>query len=273
MTSTSKILVLDDEAGIRLFLQETLTSDGHEVVAVESGQQALDLIAQQTFDLALLDLNLPGIGGMDVLPRLRQNAPDTVVIILTAHGSLETAVEALRQGAHDYLFKPCKTVQLRESIRKGLLKRRQELQKRAVLRKLEESLAFTLDSLRENIDEPPVPAVASPQFDEPPEDRGRFLRHGDLIVDFSRHVITLNEHLLELSPTEFDLLAYLVSEAPRTIAPKELVREVQGYESENWEASEIVRQHIRRIRLKIKMATGQTNVIQTVRGIGYAITT
>lgn len=274
MTSTTKILILDDEPGIRLYLEETLTSDGHQVVTAESGQQALELIAQHTFDLALLDLNLPGMGGMDVLPILRRNAPDTVVIILTAHGSLDTAVEALRQGAHDYLFKPCKTVQLRESIRRGLLKRRQELQKRTVLQKLEESLAITLNSLRENIDEPPPLVVPSPQLDdEPSEEKGRFLHHGDLIVDFARHVITLNDHLLELSPTEFDLLAYLVSEAPRTVAPKELVREVQGYESEQWEASEIVRQHIRRIRLKIKKSTGQTTVVRTVRGVGYTVTT
>ena len=276
--SGAKILVMDDEVGIRLFLEETLTGDGHEVIAAGSGEQALSLIDSHTFDLALLDLNLPGIGGMDVLLTLREKAPKTVVIILTAHATLETAVEALRQGAHDYLFKPCKTVQLRESIRKGLLKRQQALSQQNVLHQLEQHLSNSLEDLRASLEQSTIEvSPAAPEnfpkveLPEPLEDSGRFLQRGELIIDFSRHLITLAGHLLELSPTEFDLLAYLTSEAPRVISPQELVREVQGYESEPWEASETVRQHIRRLRQKIKKATGYTDIVDTRRGVGYTI--
>lgn len=281
MVTPAKILIMDDEVGIRLFLKETLTRDGHEVVMVESGEAALVLINEQKFDLALLDLHLQGIGGMDVLAALRQQAPDTVVIILTAHATLETAVEALRQGAHDYLFKPCKTIQLRESIRKGLLNRQREMKQRNLLRQLEQHMTSQLENIRATITEQPdkAPAITPPPL-EPLvekieesviEDQGRFLQRGGLIVDFSRHVITLKGNLLELSPTEFDVLAYLVSEAPRVISPQELVREVQGYESEIWEARDTVRQHIYNIRHKIKQATGQTDIIRTARGVGYNI--
>lgn len=278
--TTTKILVTDDEPGIRLFLEETLTSDGHQVTTAESGEKALHLIANQKFDLALLDLNLPGIGGMEVLAALHKQAPDTIVIILTAHATLETAVEALRQGAHDYLFKPCKTVQLRESIRKGLLKRQQALQQRNVLHQLEKHLSSSLENLRATIEQKsdtPLPNTVqpppqiTPPIVEPIDEGGRFLQHQDLIVDFSRHVITLDGHLLELSPTEFDLLAYLISESPRVISPQELIREVQGYESEIWEASETIRQHVRRLRQKIKKSTGRTNIIDTRRGVGYTV--
>jgi DNA-binding response OmpR family regulator len=86
-----------------------------------------------------------------------------------------------------------------------------------------------------------------------------------------RHVITLNGHLLELSPTEFDLLAYLISEAPRVVSAQELVREVQGHESEPWEARDIVRYHVYRIRRKMKAAAGRTDALCTVRGVGYTI--
>ncbi|MBU0702680.1 MAG: helix-turn-helix domain-containing protein, partial [Chloroflexi bacterium] len=72
-------------------------------------------------------------------------------------------------------------------------------------------------------------------------------------------------------PTEFDLLAYLVSEAPRVVSPQELVREVQGYESEPWEARDTVRYHIYRIRQKMKVGTESKSVIRTVRGVGYTI--
>ena len=285
MTLKTRILIVDDEESIRFSLAETLTRDGHQVTAVESGEAALELVATETFDLALIDLNLPGIKGIEVLAVLRKQLPDIIIIVLTAHASLETAVEALRQGAHDYLFKPCKTVELRESIRRGLLSRQQQLRQRDLLRQLEQHLANSLENIRATIVEHPSPPPAMPVSERPTEvqptpdeptkerlaEEGRFLQRGGLVVDFLRHVITLDEHLLELSPTEFNLLAYLISEMPRVVPPQELVREVQGYESEQWEASEVVRYHIYRLRLKIKVATNRTDVIHTVRGVGYTV--
>jgi DNA-binding response OmpR family regulator len=269
MTSIAKILVVDDEIGVRFFLEETLTRDGYQVTAVESGEAALECIVTQEFDLALLDLKMKGVGGIEVLVTLRQQSPDTAVIVLTGHGSLETAVEALRQGAHDYLFKPCKTVELRESVRTGLLKRRRERRQRELLAQLEHSMSNHLEEIRAAVVEhPPAPSFLSPK---PVAEQARFLQRGGLIVDFMRHIVTLSGRLLELSPTEFGLLAYLISEAPRVISPQELVREVQGYESEPWEARDLVRYHVYRIRRKIKAVTGRADVIRTVRGVGYTI--
>ncbi len=91
------------------------------------------------------------------------------------------------------------------------------------------------------------------------------------IVDSSQYVITLDGHPLELSPTEFNLLAYLISVTPRVVSPQELTHEVQGYESERWEASETIRAHIYRIRQKIKKSTGRINVVRTVWGVGHTI--
>lgn len=276
----ANILVVDDELGIRLFLEETLTRDGHQVVAVESGEEALVRVENETFDLALLDLKLKGINGMEVLAAMRQQSPDTAVIILTAHATLETAVEALRQGATDYLFKPCKTVQLRESVRKGLLDRQRQLRQRKLLHQLEQHLTSELEDIRATIGERPAlstpapveqPLEVLPVEAESAEEQRRFLQRGGLIVDFLSHIITLDGNLLELSPTEFDLLAYLISEAPRVISPQELVREVQGYASEVWEASDTVRQHVYKIRQKAKEASGEIDPIRTVRGVGYSV--
>jgi two-component system OmpR family response regulator len=280
MATQARILIVDDEAGIRFALEETLARDGYQVTTAESGEAALACVAAQPTDLVLIDLRLPGMSGMEVLAALRQQSPDTVVIVLTAHASLETAVEALRQGAHDYLFKPCKTVELRESVRRGLLSRRQKLQQRGLLQQLEQHLSSSLQNLRATMAEPPAAAdVLRPVAGEavvppdggPAEEEGRFLQQGGLIVDLTRHVITLGGQLLELSPTEFDLLAYLASEAPRVVSPQELVREVQGYQSETWEASETVRYHVYRLRQKIKEATGRADIIRTVRGVGYTL--
>ncbi|MBI1880723.1 MAG: response regulator transcription factor [Chloroflexi bacterium] len=277
MALTTSILIVDDEAGIRMTLAETLMNDGHQVIAVESGKSALQHIATQEFDLALIDIKLKDIAGTEVLAALRQQSPDTVVIMLTGHATLETAIEALRQDAHDYLFKPFKTNELRESIRKGLLNRQQALRQRELLQQLEQHMAHQLANLRAVMVEQPTTPLPKPStelshptdtFAEEPE---QFLRRGRLIVDFKRHLITVDERLLELSLTEFNLMAYLISKAPRVISPQELVRQVHGYDSEPWEASETVRSHIYHIRQKSKDAAGGREVIRTIRGVGYTI--
>ena len=213
----ARILIVDDEASIRFFLAETLERDGYLVVPAESGEIALQRIQSEEYDLALLDLRMKGVGGMEVIAALRQKWPDTVIIVLTAHASLETAVEALRQGAHDYLFKPCKTVELRESIHNGLLKRQQELRRRQLLTQLEHNLSQNLAELRAVGGSDPPGAVkraivrpgaeenksvslAPAPVTQPSDDGSRFLHCCGIIVDIARHVITLHGHLLELSP-------------------------------------------------------------------------
>lgn len=255
----AQILVVDDQPGIRFFLSELLGNEGHDVVAVSSGEKALAKIAEQEFDLALVDLKLDRIGGLQVLEQIQAQTPDTVVIVLTAHASLQTAVTAMRRGAHDYLFKPCKTADLRNSIHQGLLKRQERLRQRMMLQRLEKEQGLAPPQAGD--------ALPGPQRQE----RERFLQRGSLIIDFTRHVITLEGRLLELSPTEFDVLAYLASAAPRVVSSQELVRDVQGYESNPEKASEIVRYHIYRIRRKMKEQTGCSGLIRTVRGVGYAL--
>jgi DNA-binding response OmpR family regulator len=247
---TPSILVVDDEEGIRYFLERFLTREGFQVVTASSGEAALARLASTEFDVVLLDLKMKGLGGLDVLADLRQRWPATSVIILTAHASLESAVEALHRGAHDYLFKPCRTLDLRESIRAGLIKRREQLQ------------------LRQLTTNPIAPEPPSAPIKPAPTDR--FLQHSGLIVDPVRHVVTLDGELLELSPTEFDLLAYLVSEAPRVVPPQELIREVQGYTSDAAEAAETIRSHMYHIRRKMQTTAGHSLIV-TVRGVGYTL--
>ncbi len=256
-TLRAKILVVDDEAGIRYFLQETLTEDGHQVQAVASGEEALERLAREEFDLALLDLKMKGIGGLEVLSALRKHSPSTVAIVMTGYASLETAVEALRQGAHDYLYKPCETAALRASIQAGLQKRQQQLRQQETLAQVERNLQTTLDKIRGTA--PSAPAAA-------PGEAAK-----GMVVDSVRQTAQVDGHPLELSPTEFDLLAYLAAQAPRVVSPQELVARVKGCESDGWEAREMLRSHMSNLRRKIQTATGRTDVIRTVRGKGYAI--
>jgi DNA-binding response OmpR family regulator len=268
---TPCVLVVDDEAGIRYFLERFLQREGWQVKTADSGEAALAELAHTEYDIVLLDLRMKDLGGLDVLEVLKQQWPATSVIILTAHASLESAVEALRRGAHDYLFKPCKTLDLRESIRTGLLKRQQQLQ----LRDLQSRLPIAPTPPEPDKVSPPAPVVdvdlaARARSDRAGDRPDRFVQHGGLIVDSIRHIITLDGALLELSPTEFDLLAYLVSEAPRVVAPQELIHEVQGYASNSHEAAETIRSHMYHIRRKA-LAAGGRSVVRTVRGVGYTL--
>lgn len=107
-----RILFADDEAHLRDLMQMELPRLGHEVTVCPDGTAALKAIERGSFDAALLDIRMPGITGIDVLTQIKQLSPDTQVILLTGHATVDTAVQALRLGAFDYLTKPCKWAEL-----------------------------------------------------------------------------------------------------------------------------------------------------------------
>jgi DNA-binding response OmpR family regulator len=270
---TAKILIVDDEPRIRSFLKDMLTGEERKITTAADGREALDYIADQEFDLVLLDLKMRAIGGMDVLAALHERWPDTAVIVLTAHASLESAVEAVRQGAYDYLFKPCKTNELRESVRAALRERRHKVRQRAIMDRLRRTLSDNLEALRTLESEPSSTPALKEKSPQTRKEGKRFLEWGGLIIDRTRHVATLDGHLLELSPTQFDLLAYLMGEAPRVISPQELVCEVRNYEVEPdpEESRNIVCSHIYHIRESVEAVGGRRDIIRTVRGVGYTM--
>src|SRR4051794_8946490 len=102
----ARLLVVDDEALIRDTLAEYLQEEGFAVDAVGSGEAALDLAGKQRYDVALCDVQLPGIDGIELLERLLKLSPQTFVLLVTAFGTVDNAVEAFHRGAHDYLMKP-----------------------------------------------------------------------------------------------------------------------------------------------------------------------
>ncbi len=113
------ILVVDDETIVRESLGAWLREDGHTVTITESGRQALRLAAEQTFDLALIDIKMPKMDGLELQQRLGEANPDLTVVIMTAYASVDTAVRALKAGAYDYLVKPFDPDELSHLIRRA----------------------------------------------------------------------------------------------------------------------------------------------------------
>ncbi|MFH1033947.1 MAG: sigma-54 dependent transcriptional regulator [Pseudomonadota bacterium] len=112
MTPRLKTLVVDDELAIRESLAAWLRQDGHQASVAASGDEALSLLAREDFDLALVDIKMPGMDGLALLGHMRRDYPETLVIIITAYGSIESSVQAMKAGASDYLLKPFDPEQL-----------------------------------------------------------------------------------------------------------------------------------------------------------------
>src|SRR3954469_6192822 len=107
-----RILFADDESHLRDLMQMELPRMGHEVTVCPDGAAALKALEKGSYDAALLDMRMPGLTGIEVLTKIRQVSPDTQVVILTGQATVDTAVQALRLGAFDYLTKPCKWAEL-----------------------------------------------------------------------------------------------------------------------------------------------------------------
>jgi DNA-binding NtrC family response regulator len=120
MQSTRQILIIDDEDNIRLTLKAALSPLGFALHEAISGEGALATLERSPFDLVLLDLHMPGIGGIEVLRRARAKHPTIRFIIVTAHGTIESAVEAMKLGAVDFIQKPCTPHDIRELVGKVL---------------------------------------------------------------------------------------------------------------------------------------------------------
>ncbi|MBU0496156.1 MAG: response regulator transcription factor [Chloroflexi bacterium] len=234
MAESLHTLVVDDEAGIRFFLAETLEQAGHVVTSAISGPQALELLQDTAFDLVLLDLKLGGrVDGLRVLEAIRWRWPTTVVIILTAHGSLDSALTAIQEGVDGYLLKPVRPEQVRQAVREAFERRRKLVQ-------------------------------------EEGEEEERTLQRGPLAVDLEQHVATRDGQPLDLTPREFRLLAHLMQNEHRVVPPPELARVVREYGPDSThEARQIIRWYVHHLRQKIEPDPAEPHHILNVRGVGY----
>ena len=115
-----RVLIVEDEKLIRWSIKSRLEENGYVVSEVDSGKKAFDLLEQEDFDLMLLDFRLPDTTGVEILRRVRQEAPETSVVMMTAYGTVETAVEAMKLGAFDYLTKPVNLDELTVIVNKAL---------------------------------------------------------------------------------------------------------------------------------------------------------
>ena len=222
------ILIVEDEEKIARVLELELTFEGYQTGKALDGLEGLKMFHEQSWDLVLLDVMLPGLSGIEVLRRIRSHNPHTPVILLTAKDSVEDKVSGLDLGANDYVTKPFQIEELLARIR-------------ALLRLNREADA--------NIDED-------------------WLQVADLKMNEITREVIRQEDRIELTPREFDLLAYLMKNSRHVLNREQLLNGVWGYDY--YGETNIVDVYIRYLRNKIDKQYDPP-LIHTVRGVGYVL--
>src|SRR5262245_29378035 len=149
--TSSRLLVVEDDTNVRDFCVRLLRMNGYQVAAAENGRVALTRLGEAQYDLVFTDLQMPEMGGIELLQMLRQNYPDTDAIVFTAHATVETAREALKLGAFDYLTKPVTVDDMERTVRRAMEWRRvrqekQRLSEIVALHEMSQTFTSTLDT-------------------------------------------------------------------------------------------------------------------------------
>jgi DNA-binding response OmpR family regulator len=224
-----KVIIIEDELDIAELLKLHLIDLGADLLLFGDGQKGYEYVSQNPFDLLILDINLPGMNGMDICARLREIGVTAPIMMLTARTEEADKVMGLEIGADDYITKPF-------SIREFLAR------VKAIFRRREIDQAVTNDAQT-------------------------IINYKALHIDRRKRLVTKNDEVLELTPKEFDLLLLLASNPGITYDRKELLNQVWGYDFEGYEHT--VNSHINRLRNKLETNPNQPEYVLTTWGIGY----
>jgi DNA-binding response OmpR family regulator len=192
-------------------------------------------MAEDLHDVALLDLWMPGMNGVTVMETIRAQWPETMVVVMTAYASLDSAIVAVRQGAFDYLRKPCRIEDVAAVV------------ERAWQKKLAQGVGRGETAVS------PLPT--------------HLLHTGDLLINTAAHTVQKNQETITLTPTESTLLMLLAATPGQPVLLSVLITQGLGYTATDHQASELLRVHISRLRQKVG-----AHYIHTVRGGGYMLT-
>jgi DNA-binding response OmpR family regulator len=236
----SNILVVDDEPVARQSLSEILRLEGYTVNSVPNGQAAVEYVRTHPVEVMIVDLRMPGMDGLEVVQVVNQVSPETEVILLTAFATTESAIQALRLRIHDYLLKPAPPAQVLNSVKKGLSRRETRLKMRGGTSIMDVEDGQIEFSLKDGTH-----------------------------VDLSRRQVRKKDEVVHLTPAEGRLLRVLIENPGRVYSHRELVLLVQGYDTSQREAPEILRPLVSRLRHKLDTFPTLSERIVSVRGTGY----
>jgi two-component system KDP operon response regulator KdpE len=226
------ILIVDDDSNLRWVLGTTLGLFGFETVSSSSGEQALIEVERRQFHAVLLDVDMPGMNGIETCRRIRKKAPFLSILMLTVRGSEPTKIEAFDAGADDYVTKPFSMPELAARLRSAVRRSSAELNDTDEMRNMG----------------PPIVI-------------------GEIELDTSRRAVSKNGSVLRLTPKEFELLHYLISRAGRPVAHAALLNAVWGADC----TLQTVYLHtfVHQLRKKLEDNPSAPRYLVTELGFGY----
>ncbi|PJF43474.1 MAG: hypothetical protein CUN55_08925 [Phototrophicales bacterium] len=251
---SARILVVDDEPTIRKFIVRALEREGYEVESTSDGQKAYEMLMQSSFDVLLTDIRMDYLDGVGLLRRIKREQPLLAVILFTGHATVQTAIEALRYGAFDYLLKPVKNEHIIDTVAKALQFREQQ-QRRERLESIADQIVMAL--------QPTSSTTAATD--------GKILTVGDIIVDTTAYKTFVRGESIHLTPTEFRLLAALASTPGQVWEYLPLVEKACGYQCSRDEARQIISTHVINLRHKLQIPEHEIGYVEVVRGVGYRL--
>jgi DNA-binding response OmpR family regulator len=255
----ARLLLVDDEPAQLRTLGDFLEGVGYDVTRAPSGVKALEYLTEDRFDVVILDLKMPDIQGTQVLRLMKSLAPGTITVILTAYGTLESAIAGIRYGAFDFLHKPSSVQKIVETIEAGLLKRRHD-------HVVDSDPISSIEQALRNLKGRDGPEVS-------PSAQDRFFQIGGLVVDRRRHRVLVDDRPVELTPTEYEILIYMMQHPDRIVSGREIVYHLRGYEIKEQEARDFLSSHLYRLRRKIEADPANPRYVVSIRGRGYCLPT
>jgi DNA-binding response OmpR family regulator len=267
---TTHLLLVEDDDTLRTMLARTLRKAGHQMSEAADGDIAVEMLQQATaagtmYDVVLTDIVMGATSGVQVTETALQQPAAPEVILLTAHGSLDTAVESLRYGAFDYLLKPVETAHLLARIAAAVEKRRARLHREYEAAGLR-TVAGVLSDLQGS-NATPARADAVPPAPDTAQEPPRYRQVAALRIDTHRHEVWLHEERIHVTPTEYAILACLAETPEQVVRYEEMIHHTHGQELPKEEAHTLLSSHIRNLRRKLNM-----HCLVAVRSVGYMLT-
>ncbi len=223
---SKKILIVDDEPQIVKVLKAYLEKAGYQAAAVSDGKEVLSAFRRERPDFMILDLNLPGMDGLDICKAVRKES-NIPILMLTARVEEADRLIGLELGADDYVLKPFSP---------------------------REIVARVKTIFRRSMGEPFMAKV---------------VKVSDLAIDLEQHVVKLGDRLIDLTPTEFEILVALARQPKRVFSRLQIMELAQGSAFEGYERT--IDAHIKNLRLKLEPDPKRPRYIQTVFGLGYKL--
>jgi DNA-binding response OmpR family regulator len=259
--SRATLLLVDDELIVRRLLGDALAHAGYRVELASSDTEALERLAQPGIDMLLVDLRLGDADGVQVMQAARQLWPRLPIIMLTANGSLSSAIAAVRAGVADYLLKPIDLETLRERIAAILDEYYLSRERAEQLTTMYTQLHTILQGegwLRDMPTGAPAQALT-----------GRVYRSGPLALDVQYHSVLMHQQPVDVTPSEFAILVELLRHPGVVVPCLRLTEAIQTAVDDEEAARQLIRPHIVRLRRKLERDPQQPCYLLSVRGLGY----